>query len=237
MSSHRPRGFTLIELLVVIAIIAILAAILFPVFAQAREAARTTACRSNLKQVGNAMMMYVQDYDGTYPYWGGFTVGGYIFWKLDPYIKGMSATSAERKSVWVCPSRAGTTTQNSYGYNYLRLGNITTATTGYLGVNGYNAPASEASLDAPADTVAFLDALDIVRPPYGVQVNGYPDTVGGWHYIRNTANQDNNGRTNVLFCDGHVKTMIRRQLVPVRVGGDARSDDLWDRTHPSTYRY
>ena len=60
---HRRKGFTLIELLVVIAIIAILAAILFPVFAKAREKARTSSCASNLKQLGLAAMMYVQDYD------------------------------------------------------------------------------------------------------------------------------------------------------------------------------
>jgi prepilin-type N-terminal cleavage/methylation domain-containing protein len=63
----RRRAFTLIELLVVIAIIAILAAILFPVFARAREAARKTNCISNLKQMGTAIMMYTQDYDETYP--------------------------------------------------------------------------------------------------------------------------------------------------------------------------
>jgi prepilin-type N-terminal cleavage/methylation domain-containing protein/prepilin-type processing-associated H-X9-DG protein len=67
MSRFSKRGFTLIELLVVIAIIAILAAILFPVFAQARESARKTACLSNNKQVGLALMQYIQDYDEAYP--------------------------------------------------------------------------------------------------------------------------------------------------------------------------
>jgi prepilin-type N-terminal cleavage/methylation domain-containing protein len=67
----NKRGFTLIELLVVIAIIAILAAILFPVFAQAREAARKTNCVSNTKQIGTAIMMYSQDYDEVYPMGGG----------------------------------------------------------------------------------------------------------------------------------------------------------------------
>ena len=65
--TRRSRGFTLIELLVVIAIIAILAAILFPVFAQAREAARKTTCLSNEKQIGLGVLMYVQDYDEQFP--------------------------------------------------------------------------------------------------------------------------------------------------------------------------
>jgi len=62
------KGFTLIELLVVIAIIAILAAILFPVFARAREKARQTSCLSNVKELGLGLMMYVQDYDECFPY-------------------------------------------------------------------------------------------------------------------------------------------------------------------------
>lgn len=71
MSRGRARGFTLIELLVVIAIIAILAAILFPVFAQARDAARKAACQSNLKQFAGAFAMYASDYDGLFPNPGG----------------------------------------------------------------------------------------------------------------------------------------------------------------------
>src|SRR3569833_2553172 len=67
LMTRRSTAFTLIELLVVIAIIAILAAILFPVFAQAREKARQITCTSNMKQIGLAMMQYVQDYDETYP--------------------------------------------------------------------------------------------------------------------------------------------------------------------------
>jgi prepilin-type N-terminal cleavage/methylation domain-containing protein/prepilin-type processing-associated H-X9-DG protein len=68
MHRDRNRAFTLIELLVVIAVIAILAALLFPVFAQTRERARMTVCVSNMRQIGSALMMYVQDYDETYPY-------------------------------------------------------------------------------------------------------------------------------------------------------------------------
>ena len=76
VSRSRRQGFTLIELLVVIAIIAILAAILFPVFAQAREKARAISCLSNLKQLGTGIIMYVQDYDETLPYWNFSTERG-----------------------------------------------------------------------------------------------------------------------------------------------------------------
>jgi prepilin-type N-terminal cleavage/methylation domain-containing protein/prepilin-type processing-associated H-X9-DG protein len=108
----RPRGFTLIELLVVIAIIAILAAILFPVFAQAREKARQATCLSNCKQIGLASNMYVQDYDETFPAhnWpaagaggvhklpDGRTFVGHVGWPLlfHPYIKNLG--------VFICPS-------------------------------------------------------------------------------------------------------------------------------------
>jgi prepilin-type N-terminal cleavage/methylation domain-containing protein/prepilin-type processing-associated H-X9-DG protein len=85
------RGFTLIELLVVIAIIAILAAILFPVFARAREKARQASCLSNIKQMSLGMLMYVQDYDEMFPdeAWGSSSVDPWIFWphQIQPYVK------------------------------------------------------------------------------------------------------------------------------------------------------
>src|SRR5256885_5437199 len=82
------RAFTLIELLIVIAIIAILAAILFPVFAQAREKARQATCQSNLKQIGSAFAMYVQDYDECFPNTGvpDLWQGRYWRWPLKPYL-------------------------------------------------------------------------------------------------------------------------------------------------------
>ncbi len=107
ISPRKSGGFTLIELLVVIAIIAILAAILFPVFAQAREAARKTSCLSNTKQMGVGIMMYTQDYDETYSpgyYYGDPTqtsnldASGIYQWSglIQPYVK--------NEQIFVCPS-------------------------------------------------------------------------------------------------------------------------------------
>lgn len=110
-SPRHPRGFTLIELLVVIAIIAILAAILFPVFAQAREKARQASCSSNVKQLGTGLMMYVQDHDEMFPRAnmdvnaatcaaapGGCWSTGFVFWPqlAQAYLKNFG--------VFLCPS-------------------------------------------------------------------------------------------------------------------------------------
>src|SRR5437016_1579076 len=111
----RPSrsAFTLIELLVVIAVIAILASILFPVFAQAREAARKTVCVSNQKQISLGWMMYTQDYDGTYPLtaWRFGRIGAWTgpqhYWltAVDPYIKSNGSDSVDqlKTSIYICP--------------------------------------------------------------------------------------------------------------------------------------
>src|SRR5262245_38038059 len=104
------RGFTLIELLVVIAIIAILAAILFPVFAQARAKARQAMCGSNMRQLGLAFMGYIQDYDETYPP-TDYDIGTVRYtWPelVNPYIKaGIKAdlrnNKNQRQSIFICP--------------------------------------------------------------------------------------------------------------------------------------
>ena len=101
MTGKRQNGFTLIELLVVIAIIAILAAILFPVFLKAKDSAKSTMCFSNMKQIGTALMLYVDANNDTYPpsaFWecppNTTVVIGWTRWLL-PYLK--------NKKVWACP--------------------------------------------------------------------------------------------------------------------------------------
>jgi prepilin-type N-terminal cleavage/methylation domain-containing protein len=181
----QRRGFTLIELLVVIAIIAILAAILFPVFAQAREAARKTQCLSNTKQFGTAVMLYVQDYDEQYPLSiypatiGGSMRAFSVFDAIVPYVKnaGIVACPSEPKAMdWdavlgaapsgVEPSPGcfggalGTSAGNfkylSYNANYA----VFQEGQGnpYFGGSG-DPPVSLASLARAADTSIFYDGI------------------------------------------------------------------------------
>src|SRR5205085_1443530 len=113
----RPkRGFTLIELLVVIAIIAILAAILFPVFAQARAKARAISCLSNMKQAGNAWFMYAQDYDETTP--PQLSGAGYWHVNLQSYIKNWNVMMCPDRSDANCADAKNPLTPRCLGYGY-----------------------------------------------------------------------------------------------------------------------
>ncbi len=168
--SQKNSAFTLIELLVVIAIIAILAAILFPVFAQAREKARAITCISNLKQIDLAFMMYIQDYDETFPLDQYDAINPNIdtvdaslrLWQvfLYPYIKNGDYTTdqygpytAGTSGVWVCPSYPGPRYGTSYGANYGLMPDGLVSWT----VGSTITPVALAAIPAPSDTVLLAE--------------------------------------------------------------------------------
>lgn len=218
-------AFTLVELLVVIAMVAILAAILMPVFAQAREKARQTACLSNLKQLSLANALYLQDYEA-FPAFSYVTAGQQIRWYnlLEPYTR--------NQPLFTCPSlphlRFGR--NMGYGYNYQYLGNSRT--------NCYNVPVTESQIETPAATIAIADSqgtgtrlcdnddpsdpdylnLDClgnhgysIDPPIlpPCKAGGGPNrySSGGTPGLRSPIHPRHNGGGNVAFVDGHAKWM------------------------------
>jgi prepilin-type N-terminal cleavage/methylation domain-containing protein/prepilin-type processing-associated H-X9-DG protein len=114
---RSKRGFTLIELLVVIAIIAILAAILFPVFAQAREAARKTSCASNLKQLNMSFLQYVADYDDTFPKDNASNVSNGWAERVEPYIKNVGVLQCPSELNKTVTTNPGVVNYTDYAYN------------------------------------------------------------------------------------------------------------------------
>jgi prepilin-type N-terminal cleavage/methylation domain-containing protein/prepilin-type processing-associated H-X9-DG protein len=231
--SSPRHGFTLIELLVVIAIIAILAAILFPVFAQARAKARQISCLSNQKQMGTAWMMYVQDYDETTPTihgtnWipGGTRVAEYLL--LYPYQKNIG--------IWRCPDAPqtendcwrdaaaaslgapltdGCRNKFNYGYNWGVLiysggglvGAEQAGTNSAGGATTFQAGKSLASLDSAAEVFVYSDSYDTYRPTMGMDW-----MLDSYRGAQRTSSLRHGSRFNVCFADGHAKNVKFRGI-------------------------
>ena len=239
---HRP-AFTMVELLVVIAIIGILAAILFPVFAQSRERARRAACLSNLKQMGLGMLMYTQDNDEHLPawstYWMCYTNGltrGYgpdggvdcgaafdendIYWDaaILPYVKmgdPANALKPDSGGVWHCPNSELSERYSSYGYSQGVM-SYSTFEAFYYGF-----PA-ESSLRDPAQTIFVGDGGREARLGLPTQLQGYAQKyapgfeyyVGGVRAFSRDAPFRHQAGANYVFCDGHAKWMPAQKVYP-----------------------
>ncbi len=199
----RQRGFTLIELLVVIAIIAILAALLFPVFATARGKAREIACVSNLRQIGLSIKMYAQDYDELYPWavdptdkftpqiWSAFPDFQAQIPNM-PMIHEALQTYIKSPELFRCPGDAGYDIEDFTGLalnanptSYRRFGTSYNYRTEIAFRN-----AGESTFNKPAEVNVIFDAA------------------GKWHGGVVTDRL----RYNVLHADGHVKNLNRNQL-------------------------
>lgn len=210
----HKRGFTLIELLVVIAIIAILAAILFPVFAKAREKARQSSCSSNLKQIGLAAMSYLQDYDECMVHYSLTGTGSWTN-ALAPYIK--------NTQLYICPSLPNQAL--GYGYNYYYLGNGGTAI-------------SVGMVVSPAETVSFADNAKDDNDANVSYSHINPPAQPTYTWVSRPSPRHNEG-CNIVFVDGHVKWMKRSMpfYPPYPWAGDNNwtagtpgySNGMWDR--------
>jgi len=194
---RKQEGFTLIELLVVIAIIAILASILFPVFARARAKARQTSCQSNMRQIALSILMYAQDYDSTMVFYSTESQSYYWFHAVYPYVQDWQ--------IFVCPEE--TLLNIGYGISYPHIAWVG----GGAALAGIQRPASvmlltdtegeDASRRQFQLNIAYCPICFPVGSIAGAPQNGIP--VEGRH----------SEGVNVAFCDGHIKWFRREQLV------------------------
>ena len=233
MQAPRLRGVTLIELLVVIAIIAILAAILFPVFAQARAKARTATCSSNMKQLGTALSMYVQDYDEQFP--------GICLWSPDPFSTKYWAEVVQpytkNTRIFRCPSTSygwwfgeGKESPLRFGCNYAY--NQVLGCWQPPGWTGYWCSSEQGPFLAAVKRPAELGLLGETNLPADEK-----DPWGSWNaqgifagYCNPAAKSPpswdvfglypiHNEGANILFVDGHVKWLHYSKQLPAGYGG------------------
>jgi prepilin-type N-terminal cleavage/methylation domain-containing protein/prepilin-type processing-associated H-X9-DG protein len=182
------KGFTLIELLVVIAIIAILAAILFPVFAKAREKARQASCLSNVRQIATATLSYAQDYDECMPYsagWASWSAGSIWPFAVTPYVKNTQIFKcpSDGNPIWTYTGYPNLPGPTSYGYNLSRPGAA-------LGI-----------IATPAETVMYSDS----DYPWTT----YNSASSGWIGVQNLHNTG----CNVAYFDGHAKWIAQQNAI------------------------
>lgn len=222
-TKKRHSAFTLIELLVVISIIAILASILFPVFARARENARRASCQSNLKQIGLSLQMYIQDYDGRVPICVDNTTptptddSGYWWVTLHKYTK--------NDQIFVCPSWRATTTPTGlqsfevppdankpflhYGIVGTYMWNETMDGSPEMRLTGTS---SDGTSYGPSQVIAVSEGFNgsqVWKPEHVTPLNNPEDRMRYFHM----------DGANVAYADGHVKwlknsNMKRRLWAP-----------------------
>ena len=216
-SSSRKSGFTLIELLVVIAIIAILAAILFPAFAKARESARRISCTSNMKQIGNALMQYTQEFDEKFPNRTMNFPGGtppYRSWAgtIQPYLKSTD--------VFRCPSHKATNGDFMSDPGDIPLpsgyaGVSDSSSAGNLGLfSNFGAPPVTLSqLKSASQTLAVVES-----ETFNQNINMVNDPTASGSTLLWSGHL---GTMNCLFADGHAKALRPFQTIDATAGGSA----------------
>lgn len=214
--SGNQRGFTLVELLVVIAVIAVLASMLLPALSAGKASAARVHCVSNLRQLGLASQMYLDDNNGAFFRYGGSpTNGGRLYWfgwmgagaegerlflpqdgVLHPYLQGRGVTLCAGMNRYASQLK-NKATGASYGYGY----NLS------LSASQSQPPVRFTSLSRPASLALMADAAQVNtwQPPASVS----NPMLEEWYYIDNSTNQPNTHfrhreRANVVFCDGHV---------------------------------
>jgi prepilin-type N-terminal cleavage/methylation domain-containing protein/prepilin-type processing-associated H-X9-DG protein len=243
--SRSDRGFTLIELLVVIAIIAILAAILFPVFAKAREKARQASCESNEKQLGLGFLQYTQDYDEFLP--GGIEGGGVPPWAGEGWAQQIYSY-VKSKGVYRCPDDPST---NSISYAFNEGLEVNQAYTAQVQtpLSQFNAPASSVLLsEVTQQGQVGTNGCDPSNEGGGCDPTSLGANGIGWNDVFMTGflGGDNNqymnnavvgtghsnvyngtglhsGGSNFLLADGHVKWFLGDRVSPGTVASTQTS--------------